>query len=290
MPAAGAVVEVGQARRSLVTGAASGIGRALVAALAGTGDRVLATDIDSDALERTAADDGWSPQIERLRLDVREAAGWDTAVAEAERLWGGLDVVANVAGMLRPAELHAVTDADIELHLDVNVRGVVLGSRAAARHMRPRGTGHIVNVASLAGMAPIPGISLYSASKYAVRGFSLAIADELRPHGVAVTVLCPDAVRTPMLDLQVDYPEAALTFTAPRFLDADDIADMIVDRILPRRPLLVAVPRSRGLLARFADCFPAAQRPLAGLLRRFGRRRQRTFERDRPTGDRGRRD
>ena len=83
--------------------------------------------------------------------------------------------------------------------------------------MIPLGSGHIVNIASLASLVPSPGLALYSASKYAVRAFSLAAAEELREHGVAVTTVCPDAVRTAMLDKQLDYPEAALTFTAPRF-------------------------------------------------------------------------
>ena len=76
-------------------------------------------------------------------------------------------------------------DEDVHRHFDVNVKGVIFGTRAAAARMIPQGHGHVVNIASMAALAPIPGLALYSASKYAVRAFSLAAAEELRAHGVA---------------------------------------------------------------------------------------------------------
>jgi 3-oxoacyl-[acyl-carrier protein] reductase len=137
-----------------------------------------------------------------------------------------------------------------------------------------QGHGHIVNIASLAALAPIPGLALYSASKYAVRAFSLAAAEDLRPHGVAVTTVCPDAVKTPMFDHQMDYPEAALTFTAPKVLAVEEVSRVILGRVLERRPLLVVIPRWRGWLARLADVLPSASRVLASVLTRQGLRRQ----------------
>ncbi|MEM9553038.1 MAG: SDR family oxidoreductase [Acidobacteriota bacterium] len=268
------------ARRLLVTGAASGIGRRVVGDLDARGARVLAADLTREALDAASSQDGWSERVEPVAFDVRDPDGWDAAIARGVDLWGGLDVVLNVAGWLRPSEVHEASDDDIHRVFDVNVKGVTFGLRAAARHMIERGAGgHIVNIASLASLAPIPGISLYSASKYAVRALSLAAAAELREHDIAVSVVCPDAVRTPMLDLQLDYPQAALTFTAPRFLEAADVSRVILDRVLPRRPLLVALPRRRALLARFADLFPRAQQLISSLLRRQGLKRQRAMRR-----------
>src|SRR5205823_4569252 len=111
--------------------------------------------------------------------------------------------------------------------------------------------GHIINIASMAALAPIPGISLYSASKYAVRGFSLAAAQELRAHGVYVTVVCPDAVQTPMLDAQLAHDEAAATFSGPRLLTVEEVGRAIIGQGLARRPLEIYLPPSRGWLARF---------------------------------------
>ncbi len=107
-----------------------------------------------------------------------------------------------------------------------------------------------------------PGLALYSASKYAVRAFSLAAAEDLRPHGVAVTTVCPDAVKTPMFDHQIGYREAALTFTAPKVLSVEEVSRVILGKVLARRPLIVAIPRWRGWLARLADLFPSTAKIL----------------------------
>lgn len=263
----------------LLTGCASGIGRHLAQRLLERGARVAATDVDADALGSHAEQARWPEERLRLeRLDVTDPRAWTRAVDGAVEAWGRLDVVMNVAGFLRPGEVHEATDEDVHRHFDVNVKGVVFGTRAAARAMIPNRGGHVVNVASMASLAPIPGIALYSASKYAVRSFSLAAAEELRPHGIAVTAVCPDAVRTPMLDLQLDYEEAALTFTAPRFLTVDDVARVVLGRVLDKRPLLVAIPRRRAWLARFADLFPSTAGWIGARLQKQGLERQKNMK------------
>ncbi len=243
------------ARHSVVTGAASGIGRCVVDALVAQGGTVLATDIDEDALARAAA--AWPEgRVARRGLDVTDAAGWQAAFEEAERTVGPVDVLFNVAGYLTPGYVHETRLEDIDRHLDINTKGVMFGTRVAAERMVRRGQGHIVNIASMAAFAPIPGLSLYSASKFAVRAYSLAAAIELRSKGVAVTVVCPDAVATPMLDKQRDYEEASLTFSAPRFLTPEEVAAELVGPVLERRPMEVALPRTRKWLARVLDTFP----------------------------------
>lgn len=262
----------GSPHRFFLTGCASGIGRHLTKVLLARGAEVWATDLDPAGLETLRAEHK-TGALHTRRLDVTDAAAWREVFGEAEAA-GPVDVLLNVAGYLRPSHLADATDADIDRHFDVNVKGVALGTRTAAQAMRERKRGHIINFASLAGLAPIPGITLYSASKYAVRALSLAAAEELRPHGVAVTAVCPDAVQTPMLDLQVDYDEAALTFSAPCILSVDDVARVVLGPVLRKRPLLVCLPRHRGWLARFADLFPNVARWIAPALRRQGQAKQ----------------
>ena len=290
-------------QRFLITGAASGIGHDLARTLHRQGHRILATDLDESRLrarsprrtESVGEDDnhqdggrehgghehlqpGDAPPGNRrwhpAALDVRNPRDWERLLQRAVDLWGGLDTLLNVAGYLKPGEIRSATIEDVHLHFDVNVKGVVFGTRAAARLMKHQGSGQIVNIASLASLAPIPGMALYSASKYAVRGFSLAAAEELREHGITVTTVCPDAVATPMLDLQLHYPEAALTFTAPRILSTSEVTNVILKRVLGKRRRLVAFPIHRAWLARFADLFPASQSWLVKFLRRRGRKRQ----------------
>ncbi len=257
----------------LVTGSASGIGLRVSELLATHGAHLLATDRAEEELRKQAARLGWSAPGVRLRtLDVRDPAAWEAAVGAAVETWGRLDAVLCIAGVLKPGFTHEVSAADVDLHIDVNTKGVIHGTRIAARQMARQGSGHIVNIASLAGLAPVPGLSLYSASKFAVRGFSLAAAEELRPLGITVSVICPDAVQTPMLDLQVDYPEADITFSGTRPLSVDKVARMIVGNVLRNRPLEATLPLSRGLIARLVGVVPDLGRTLIPFLSQRGHR------------------
>lgn len=267
-------------RVMLLTGCASGIGRHLTGALSALGHRIVATDLDEAALTAAAEARRWDRERVLLqRLDVRREDDWESALDAAERTHGRVDVVMNIAGYLHPAYVTDVTQRDVDLHFDVNAKGMVLGTRAAARRMTPARAGHIVNVGSLASLAPVAGLSLYSASKFAVRGFTLAAATELREHGVAVTLVMPDAVETPMLDKQVAYEEAAMTFSGARPLTVLDIERLIVDTVLPHRPLEVAIPHTRALLARLANAAPAAVQLLGPALVKKGKKEQERIKR-----------
>ncbi|MBL8032405.1 MAG: SDR family oxidoreductase, partial [Leptospiraceae bacterium] len=204
----------------IVSGAAGGIGQELTQKLSAQGATVLATDVDEVALRKLNT----LTRVQTLVADVRKSEHWEKTFSEAQAL-GPVYALINAVGVLKPGYIDKVSAKDIDFHIDINVKGVMLGSAVAAREFKTSGKGHIVNIASLAGVAPIPGIALYSASKFAVRGFTLALAAELKESGVKVTVVCPDAVKTPMLDLQKDYPEAALTFSGSAPLTAADVAD-----------------------------------------------------------------
>ncbi|APR83459.1 short-chain dehydrogenase [Minicystis rosea] len=259
----------------ILTGCASGIGRHLTGVLATRGHKILATDVNEEALGREAKARGWDrARVELRKLDVRSEADWEAAFDATERAFGELDVLLNIAGYLQPAYVQDIAAKDLDLTIDVNVKGVVLGTRAAARRMIPKRTGHIVNVGSLASLTPVPGLSIYAASKFAVRGFTLSAAFELKRHGIAVTLVMPDAVDTPMLDKQIGYEEAAMTFSGPRALTVEDIEKAIVEEVLPHRPLEIALPPSRAAIARLATAAPAAVQRLAPLFVKMGRKKQ----------------
>lgn len=263
---------------SIVTGAASGIGRQMARALYRRGHRVVAVDIDGGGLERLVAENDWKSEAAVMTrvLDVRNSAGWTELVGATVERFGRLDTLLNVAGFLRPGYTKEVDPAEFDLHLDVNAKGVMYATRAAARQMVGQGAGHIVNVASIAGLSHVPGLAAYCASKHAVRGFSLSVAHELSRFGVAVTVVCPDAVETPMLTLQEDYPEAAMTFGARRALTLDEVERALL-RVLRERPLEVVldVPFSgRAVAAKLANLFPRLTGLAIGRILRSGRATQ----------------
>jgi 3-oxoacyl-[acyl-carrier protein] reductase len=267
-----------ESRVMVLTGAASGIGRHLAGRLAREGHRVVATDIEETKLVEAARADGW-PEARVLcrKQDVRDAAAWPEVIDLAFRTWGRLDVLLNVAGFLRPSVAWLGTAEDVDRHLDVNTKGVIHCTRAAAERMVAQGHGHIVNVASLAAHCPVPGLALYAASKFAVRGYSLSAAFELHAHNVQVSVVCPDAVQTPMLDLQVRYPEAAISFSNPKALTVEDVGRVIVGRVLAKRPLEVLLPRHRGWIARAAGLWPGLGMRMAPFFIKRGAERQKSL-------------
>lgn len=257
-----------------VTGAASGIGRHLAGALLKRGARVLATDLNREGLQTLREVSGVGENLWTELQDVRDAAQWQRLVDEMAKRWGRVDVLMNVAGVIRPGWAEEGSAQDVDFHFDINAKGVIHGTQVAARQMQGQGGGHIINVASLAGIAPIPGLSLYSASKFAVRGYTLAVAQELAPKGIKVTAVCPDAVQTPMLDLQIDYEQAAMTFSGNRVLTVEDVAGVILGRVLAKAPLEVMIPGSRGWLAKLASAFPDMNALLLESLRKKGLKKQ----------------
>jgi NADP-dependent 3-hydroxy acid dehydrogenase YdfG len=132
-------------------------------------------------------------------LDVRDAAAFRALVEAVEKESGRIDYLFNNAGIAVNGEMRDVSLDDFRQVLDVNLNGVVHGVTAVYPHMVARGAGHIVNTASLAGLAPAPGIVSYGASKHAVVGLSLSLRAEAADLGVRVTVICPGFIETPIL-------------------------------------------------------------------------------------------
>jgi 3-oxoacyl-[acyl-carrier protein] reductase len=258
-----------------ITGAASGLGHALATALLNAGHAVFATDVQRALLEKTAKDSGWNRERLLLSaLDVRDSEAW----GEAEKLflqrWPRLDVMINNAGILLSGPLSDVKDADVHRMLDINVKGVMFGSRHATGLMLKQGGGHIINMGSMSSLAPVPGIGLYSASKFAVRGYSLALAMELQEHNIAVTCVCPDGINTPMLKAEAHSRDAALIFSGGRILTTEEVRDAILGPILEKRPMEYILPDSRGWMAKASSVAPELSSRILGLLQKRGLKNQ----------------
>lgn len=257
----------------LITGAASGIGADLARSLADSGYSIIATDINESGL--VDLKNSPNAQIFTRRLDVTSSKDWENLFQWIQESRFELEIVLNVAGYLLPGWVEEITAEDVDRHLDINVKGVIHGTRVAVRHwLASKQQGHVVNIASMAALAPIPGLGLYSASKFAVRAFSIAAAQELRPKGIYVSVVCPDAVQTPMLELQKKYDSAALTFSGRKILTVEEVTQAIIRKVIPNRPIETFLPAQRGWLARFADVFPGAAVRISPHLRKRGLSKQ----------------
>jgi meso-butanediol dehydrogenase / (S,S)-butanediol dehydrogenase / diacetyl reductase len=199
-------------RVAVVTGAGSGIGAAIARELSHRGHAVLATDLDPAAAERVA---GECEEARPLAVDVTDRASIEAAAAAAVEEFGGLDVWVSNAGISHMARFTEVTEEELDLSLDVNLKGVFLCGQVAARTMRERGGGVIVNTASMAGkQGRVPYLADYVASKFGVVGLTQAMALELAPDGIRVNSVCPGYVQTPMQDRELAW-EATLRGSDP---------------------------------------------------------------------------
>ncbi|HWJ67149.1 MAG TPA: SDR family oxidoreductase [Nocardioides sp.] len=183
-------------KRVLLTGAASGIGRATAVRLVEEGASVAGVDLDADGLAATAEACAGAGTITTAVCDVTSEESVVSTVADAVARLGGLDVLANVAGVQRTTPIERLTVADLRLLLDVNLVGTALLCRESVPHL-PRG-GVIVNVASSAAAHGNPYMSAYSASKGAVLAFSLSLAAELVGRGIRVVPVSPGSITTPL--------------------------------------------------------------------------------------------
>jgi short-subunit dehydrogenase len=181
-----------------ITGGARGIGRATATAFATAGAKVAIGDLDVELAEKAAIDIGNASgaQVVGLPLDVTQQSSFDQFVNDAEAALGPIDVLINNAGIMPTGLFIDEEPSATDRMIDINLRGVITGSRLAARRFADRGRGVIINVASLAGVSGFPGLATYCATKHAVIGFSEALAAEMRDRGVAVTVVLPGVVRT----------------------------------------------------------------------------------------------
>lgn len=238
----------------LITGAASGIGLNLATNLFEKNFPLILIDLNpSKILERFHG----NPSVKILSGDVSKSETWFRAIETAKTLGLPISHLINCAGVIRPGFIADYELSEIDFHMDVNAKGTILGTTIIGKEMKFQEFGHIINIASLAGIAPVSGLSLYTASKFAVRGFSLAAAAEFRDSGVDVSVVCPDLVDTPMLTIQLEFPEESkLTFSGPKnILRPEDISKVILELMEKPRPQ-VCIPESRGFLAKIAGAWP----------------------------------
>ena len=232
---------------AVVTGASSGIGRALAVALARQGARVGAVARRADLLAELAAEvRAAGGTIETAAADVGDRAALAAAIHGLERVLGPTDLLIANAGISNHTGAAEMNVPEVERILRVNVLGVVYAIEAVLPGMLARGRGHLVGISSLAALKGLPGAAAYCASKAALNAYLEGLRIELRAKGVAVTTVCPGFVNTPIVANNPPMP----------FLLEPDAAAARILRALRRRPAVYAFPWQMSLIMRLTRWLP----------------------------------
>lgn len=249
-------------KTAVVTGGASGIGRALCLAFAGEGAHVVVADIDEAGMAETAT--GVKKAGTKALTVKTDVTKLDSVQALAERAWaemGGVHIVCNNAGVAVHGSLESATHRDWEWVLAVNLWGVIHGVEAfVPRMIAQKQPGHVVNTASMAGLIASQGLGVYNTSKYAVVGLSETLHKDLRPHDIGVSILCPMGVSTNIrtsernrpLDLQNPKgPEDNDWFRLiGRYLEPEDVAGRVLRAVKANRLYVITHEEAREPLRR----------------------------------------
>ncbi|MDN5744832.1 MAG: SDR family oxidoreductase [Nocardioidaceae bacterium] len=232
-------------RSVIVTGGARGIGRAILDDLARNGARVAVGDLDVELLADVA--ELYGDRVAVAPLDVAAVDSWREFLLAVDHL-GPFDVLINNAGIMPLGSVLEESEQLARKIMDVNVHGVINGTKAVAPSMVERGGGHIINVASAVGRVAVAHGATYSASKFAVVGFSEAIRQELAPHGVEVSIVLPTVVRT---ELAAGVPAAR----GIKPVSAQEVAEVVIGAIAKPKPELW-VPRWTQALTKSTLAMP----------------------------------
>ncbi|CAN7646523.1 SDR family oxidoreductase [Rhizobium rhizogenes] len=228
-----------EGRRAFLTGGATGIGFAIARALAAQGVTIAIADIDFAAAERAAQSIGGGSVA--VEIDVRQRVSVEAAFAKAVSLIGGCEIVIANAGVSTMQKALELTDEEWDFNFDVNTRGIFLTNQIAGRHLVAQGSGCIVNTASLAAKVGAPLLAHYSASKFAVLGWTQAFARELAPTGIRVNAVCPGFVKTGMQSREIEWEASLRGISAEQVFNEyvgqtplgrietpEDVADVVV--------------------------------------------------------------
>ncbi len=219
---------------AIITGASSGIGWGMAERFAAEGMRLVLAARREDKLQKLLTKLPPGTEAITVPTDVSKAADCDRLVARALDHFGQVDILVNNAGNAVAKPLDDTSAEEIDLQIDVNLKGVIYGSRAVVGTMKSRRHGFILNVGSICSVLPFPQYASYAAAKYGVLGFSKSLYEEIRTHGIRVHCLCPAAVNTAWS--QLAGGENSMPWPREDRIQPSDLAELAITCLrLPKR-------------------------------------------------------
>lgn len=253
----------------IITGASMGIGAATARLFFREGANLVLLARGEEALTDLAEELGSPERVLTVPLDVTDVAGCRAMLETVRQRFGRIDVLVNNAGYhARGAALDVDPDA-LGRMVDVNLKAPIMLTRMVLPDLKKQGSGAVINVASLAGRTPVPGSAVYSATKFGLRAFTLALAEELAGSGIKVASVSPGPIATGFIMSEIDEV-SDLTFSQP-ISTAEEVAEQIV-ALCRNRVLDQPMPRISGYLTTLSYLFPTLGRALRPALERRGRK------------------
>lgn len=263
-------------KTALITGAAGGVGHALATELAGDGYRLVLTDRDIGALTQIA--ENIDTDVECIAGDLTDPNDLSALCARIESAEKPIDLLINNAGIIVPKAVSEISDTLLRAHIDINLTAPMILSAAAARAMKPRETGRIFSVVSLAGIVPMKNSAAYSASKFGLRGFMAALHMELKPHGVYVGSVFPGAVDTTMLAKEMASVDGSpMNFVGGADPTPPKVIAQTALKAMEKGKMETWIPRGDGRTGGLVMTFPSLLTPISTHLEKKGEKRKQAY-------------
>jgi len=262
----------------IITGASLGVGAATARAFFDAGANLVLIARGREALEALADQLGDPERVLTAPLDVTDTKSFEGVLDQVRSRFGGMDVLVNNAGFHARGPLESVSAEDVGRMIDVNLKAPMQLTRLALGDLRRSSLPAVIQVASLAGRTPVPGSASYSASKFGLRAFSLALAEEMRDSGIKFACVSPGPIDTGFIMDDIDSV-SDLTFSQP-IVTAEQVADEIV-RLVSDGRRDAPMPRLSGILTTLTYLFPGLGRAVRPMLERKGQRTKARLKRER---------
>jgi short-subunit dehydrogenase len=259
----------------VITGGSEGVGAATARRFAEAGANLVLVARNKKNLERIAEELRGKTRVETITMDVQDLDACVNLFKKAEFEFGAVHVLVNNAGFHERGLAESVSVADMGTMIDVNLKAPIVLSRLALPYLRKSGDGAIVNVASLAGRTAVPGAATYSATKFGLRAFTIALADEVKDAGIKVAAVSPGPIDTGFIMSNIDEV-TDLTFSQP-ISTADEVA-MEIMKLCVNKKIERSMPPISGLLTTLTYLFPSFARFMRPALENKGRRVKRKLK------------
>lgn len=262
----------------LITGASMGVGAATARRFAALGANLVLIARGKEKLDALAASLDIGDRAMIASLDVTDTDGFGKLLGRADEVFGSVDVLVNNAGYHARGSVESVDAEDLGRMVDVNLKAPIMATRMVLPYLRRSKRPAVINVASLAGRTPVPGSATYSATKFGLRAFGLALHEEIRDSGIRIASVSPGPIDTGFIMDDIDTV-TDLTFSQP-MSTAEQVADAIV-ALVDGQTLDRPMPRISGYLTTFSYLFPGLGRALRPTLEKKGRRTKQRLKRER---------